>query len=166
VPAGPRLPAGPHDPLTQQELADPVPGPHQVRTDVFSGPDQVPRRLLRLGGHHHLDDFVELEQPGQMGCVAGVGLDPITRWALQLRRRRDQTRHVVAAEVAGQAEAGRTGLVDHLHRARQARDPTEDVAGIGCQSSLPDLAGGRVQPVRDDRPGMHIQPDERTILTH
>ena len=61
-----RLPAGVDDPLAQQQLAQSVTYPHQVAPGVFTGPDQVTRRLLGDRGDRDLDDLPELEQPRQV----------------------------------------------------------------------------------------------------
>jgi len=54
-----------------------MPGPHQIRAGVFPGPDQIPGRLLGLGGHPHPSQLPDVQQPGQPLGVAPVGLDPI-----------------------------------------------------------------------------------------
>jgi hypothetical protein len=41
VGASPRMAAVVHDSLTQQQLRDPMPGPHQITTDILPRPDQV-----------------------------------------------------------------------------------------------------------------------------
>jgi hypothetical protein len=87
-PAGVRLgPGGPgkDQPLGQQQLRQPMPSPHQVRAGVFSGPDQIPGRLLGHRRHPHPGQLPNVQQPGQPLSVAPVGLDPIPGWALQLR---------------------------------------------------------------------------------
>ena len=40
----PRLAVAVHDPVPQQQLRGPVPGPHQIGAAVLPGPDQVPGR--------------------------------------------------------------------------------------------------------------------------
>ena len=46
------------DPLTQQQLRDPVPGAHQITTDVLPGPDQVTSRLPLHRRHGHRDNVI------------------------------------------------------------------------------------------------------------
>ena len=56
-----------------------MPGPHQIAADIFSGPHQVPGRLLIGVGHDHFHDLIQPQQPAQMLRVLGVGFDPIPR---------------------------------------------------------------------------------------
>jgi hypothetical protein len=79
------------DPVAQQQLGEPVPGPHQVTAGVLTGPDQVPGGLLCDRGDGDRGDLVQPQQPGQVDRVFGVGLHPVTAGFLQLRRRRDLT---------------------------------------------------------------------------
>src|SRR5664279_6546825 len=79
VALGPRMPTGIQDPLAQQQFRQPMPGPHQITTDIFPGPDQIPRRLLFHARHPDLDDLIHPQQLGKMLRVSRIGLDPITR---------------------------------------------------------------------------------------
>ncbi len=51
--AGPCIPAGPDDALAKQQLAQPVPGTHQIAAGVLPGADQVPGSLLVQRGDRH-----------------------------------------------------------------------------------------------------------------
>ena len=81
---GPRITVVVDDPVTQQQLRQPVPGPHQITTAVLASTDQVASRLLIGRGDRYCGDLVESQQPGQMNRVLGVGLHPISRRLLQL----------------------------------------------------------------------------------
>ena len=121
---GPRLPAGVEDPLPQQQLRQPVPGPHQIPANVLPGPHQVPRGFLLHARHRDLGELVQLQQPSQQLSVSGIGLHPVPVRTVLLRRRTHHTRHTMIIKVAVQAVAGRAGLVTDLHRTRQASTPT------------------------------------------
>lgn len=47
VGAGPGIAAGRDQAVAQQELGEPVPGPHEIRADVLAGPHQILGCLLR-----------------------------------------------------------------------------------------------------------------------
>jgi hypothetical protein len=51
-------------PLAQQQLRQPMPGPHQVSAGVLPGPDQIPRRLLELAGYPHPGQLPDVQQTG------------------------------------------------------------------------------------------------------
>jgi hypothetical protein len=54
-----------------------MPGPHQIRTGVFAGSDQISSCLLGLGRHPHHGQLPKVPQPRQPFGIAPVGLDPI-----------------------------------------------------------------------------------------
>ena len=56
-----------------------------------------------------------------------IGLHPITRRALQLRRCRDHAPDPGRVQRPRQPEPGRPGLIGHRHRSRSLRDPGPDV---------------------------------------
>ena len=101
---GPRGAAVVHDPLPEKQFRQPVPGPHQVPADVLPGPQQIPRGLLLHTRYPDLDDLIHPQQASQMQGVPSIGLDPITRWPLQFRRRRDHTPDPRRGQLPGQAE--------------------------------------------------------------
>jgi hypothetical protein len=45
--------------LPQQQLGNPMPGPHQIAADGLAGPHQIPCRLLLKIGHDHLHNLIE-----------------------------------------------------------------------------------------------------------
>jgi hypothetical protein len=75
----PGRPAPPHPPVTQQELAQPVPRPGEITDHVGAGAAQVPYRLLPDGGDADTDQLAGAVQPGQAAAVAPVGLDLVAR---------------------------------------------------------------------------------------
>ena len=113
------LPAGVDDPLPQQQLRQPVPGPHQITAAVLARPHQIPRGLLLHRRHRHRGDLTQPQQPRQVHRIPGVGLDPIPGRALQLRRRRDHAPHPGRGQRPVQPEPGRPGLIGHRDRAGQ-----------------------------------------------
>ena len=62
-----------------------------------------------------------------------------------------------ATAIAADVRSGRRSAVDVTH---------EHLARIGAQLALPHLTGHRVKGMPCHRPGVHIQPDERTLVPH
>ena len=143
-----------------------MPDPHQITADILTGPHQIPRRLLLGIGQAYFHDLIQPQQPAQMFGILGVGFDPIPRRPGQFRWRRHRTHDPAAAEKPGQPVAGRPRLIGHLHRLRQRLQPAPNPRRIRRQSLLPHLAGVLIQCMPDHRPGVHIQPDERTLSKH
>ena len=58
-----------------------MPGPHQIATDILSGPYQVTGRLLLRRRHRDRDDLVQAQKLGQVPGIAGVlTRSPGGRW--------------------------------------------------------------------------------------
>jgi hypothetical protein len=166
VPRPPRLSAVVDDPLPQKQLRQSVPGRHQIPAAILTGPDQIPRGFLLHRGHPHRGDLANMQQPGQMPGIANVGLDPIPRWALQLRRRRHHALDPRRLQRPRQTEPRWAGLVGHRHGRRQPADPVQDLAVIRTQPVLHDFTGFPDQPARNDRSCVHIKTNTRTLMIH
>src|SRR5665648_620328 len=162
---GPRLATGVDDSLTQQQLAEPVPGAHQITTGVLTGPHQISCRLLSHRRNRHLHNLAELEQPGQVQRVLGVGLHSVPDRSLQLRRRRDQRLHSGSVQMPGQPESRRTCLIRRPPRTRQALDPRLDLPVIRDQTLPEHLTSDTIDRRSHDGSCVHIQTNTRT-LTH
>lgn len=121
---------------------------HQIAPAIFTGPDQVPGRFLLDTGNCYLHDLAQMQQPGQMPSVAGIGLDPIPRRALQLRGCRHRTLDPRPQQEPRKPEPGRAGLIDRRYRARQRPDPLQDLSVIRRQPALKHLPGLPIQPAR------------------
>jgi hypothetical protein len=143
-----------------------MPGRHQISAAVLTCPDQIPRGFLLHAGDRHRSDLTQMQQPGQMPSVAGIGLDPITGRTLQFRRCRHHTLDPRRQQRPRQPEPGRTGLIGHRNGRRQPADPVQDLAIIRGQPALPDFTGFPDQPTPDDRTRVHIQPNTRTLMPH
>jgi hypothetical protein len=52
---------------------------------AVAGTDQVTGRFLDLGRYSYRGDLAQAQQPGQVQCVPGIGLDPVPAGTLQLR---------------------------------------------------------------------------------
>src|SRR6476620_815080 len=87
--ASPGLPAGIDDALAQQQFGNPVPGTHQIATDVFPGTDQIPCSFLVRRWNSYPGDLTQLQEPGQMQRVLCVSFYPVPGRALELRWCRD-----------------------------------------------------------------------------
>ena len=108
-----------------------MPRRHHIPAAVFAGPDQIPGGFLLHAGNRHRHDLAQMQQPGQMPGVAGIGLHPIPRRPLQLRRRRHHTLDPRPNQAPGQPKPGRARLVGHRHRPRQITKPFQDLPVIG-----------------------------------
>ena len=60
--------------MPQQQLRQPVPGPHQIAAGVLPGPDQVPGGLLLYGRHPHRGDLIQPQQPRQVHAHPGASV--------------------------------------------------------------------------------------------
>jgi hypothetical protein len=116
--ACPGLPAVIDDSLTPKQFRDSVPHRHQIAPAIVAGTHQIPSSLLGGAGDRDLHDLSKMEQPGQMCGVTGIGLDPITRGALQLRRGSHPAIDTGRDQCPRQPETGRACLIGHRHRRR------------------------------------------------
>jgi hypothetical protein len=60
--------------MTQQQLGQPVPRPHQVAAQVLARADEIAQRLFLDAGDRHPVQLAGREQPHQTLGVATVGL--------------------------------------------------------------------------------------------
>ena len=84
-----------------------MPCGHQIPTTVLTGPHQIPGRLLSHAGDRHLYNLAQVQQPGQMSRIPGVGLHPIPGRSLQFRRR--STRQSIPASINARARPNPVG---------------------------------------------------------
>jgi hypothetical protein len=63
--------------LAQQELEQPVSLALNVLPGVLAATDEIPQRLLGLGGDADRGELPRPEEPRQLLGIAAVGLDPI-----------------------------------------------------------------------------------------
>lgn len=64
--------------------------PPPVTAHILSGPDQVPSRPRVRTRDRYRHDLAQVEQPGQVPGIPGIGLDPVPTGPLNRRGRRDQ----------------------------------------------------------------------------
>jgi hypothetical protein len=152
--------------VAQQQLGQPVPGAHQISAAVLAGADQVPRSLLLDGRHGDGMNLTDAQQPGQVHGVLRVGLNAVTGWALQFRRRGHNTSDPGRSQRSVQPEPGWAGFVGHRDRPVQPADPRQDVIRRRRQPRLPQLARHTIDRRSDIRSGMDIQPNTRTLNQH
>ena len=112
----PSLPAVVDDPLSQKQFRDPVP-------TVIRSPRQSSRARTRSraaswagAGNRDIHDLSQMQQPGQMRGITGIGLDPITGRSLQLRRGSHPAIDTRRDQRPRQPETRRAGLIGHRHR--------------------------------------------------
>src|SRR6476661_214013 len=161
---GPGVPSGVADALAQQQFGDPVPGAHEVTTDVFAGSDQVPGCFLCRLRNHDLGDLVQFQQPGQVQGVVPVCFHPVPGRSLELGRGGDQTIDARCPQCPGERKACWAGLVNDLDRGRECLDPGQNLAMVRCHPGPGDLTGQPVDRARDDREGVDIQAHVSTLM--
>jgi hypothetical protein len=166
VTLGPRLPVIKPDPVTQQQLREPVPGAHQIDPDLLARADQIAQCFL-LGPRH--PDRVQLagdEQPREILGVTPIGLDPIPRPARDLARRRHDALHATARELTRKPIPGRAGLIRNPRRPRQPRAEPRRLNSLAAHLKSGQLPGLDVQHRRDDLRRVHVQADDGLSLRH
>ena len=157
---------GVHVTVTQEQFRQAVAGGHQIDPGVLPRAHQVASRFLGDRGDTHADDLVHAEQPGQQQGILGVGLDPVTRWTHDLRRRRHLAADPCGDERPVQPIAGRARLVAGRHRAGQFPDPLQHHLMRRDQPRRLRLARVGIDRGRDHAPRMHVQPNTRTLCKH
>ncbi len=121
-------------------------------------------------GYPDLDDLIHPQQARQVQRVPGIGLDPITRRALQLRRRRHHTPDPRRGQLPGQPEPGRARLVGHRDRRRQLRQPRRTPPMRRATAGARDTSPVTVVQIRTPRstgrahPGRHSYAPEHRGL--
>jgi hypothetical protein len=103
------------DLVPEQELREPVPGPHQVLTDVLAGADQVAERLLGRTGDANRMELARQQQADQVLGIAAVGLDLVARSAGDLAGCGDHALDAGYVERSREPVAGRAGLIAGPH---------------------------------------------------
>jgi hypothetical protein len=105
--------------VAQQELGNPMAGPHKVTADVLAGADQVAHRLL--GGSRDADGMqaADHQQPHEPLGIAAVGLDPVLGRALDLSRGRHRAFDTPRRQLPSQPEARWPCLIGDPHGRRQ-----------------------------------------------
>jgi hypothetical protein len=112
------------DLVAKQELREPVAGSHQVLAHVFTGSDEVAKRLLGRPGDADRVKPSGHQQPDEVLGVAAVGLHLLGRAAWDLARCCDHALDPGFAQGPGEPIAGRAGLIGRFHRSlERARQP-------------------------------------------
>ena len=75
--------------VTQQQLAEPLPGAHQITADRLPGANDIAQRLLLAGRDPDRVQRVDHQQAQHPLGVALIGLDLVPGGPLDLPRRRD-----------------------------------------------------------------------------
>ena len=139
-----------------------MPGRHQIPAAVLAGPHQIPRRFLLHTRDRHRDDLAQVQQPGQMPGIAGIGLDPIPAGRCNFDGAATRQSMPCAGQEPGQPEPGRAGLIGDRHRTAAATRSNRGSRGDPGSTGARTPPGLPVQPARDHRTCVHIQPDTRT----
>jgi hypothetical protein len=154
------------DVVSQQQLAQPVPGAHQVDADVLARPDEVAQRLLLAARHAHRVQTVDHQQPHQPLGVAAVGLDAVLGGPLDLPGRRNDAVDPVRRQRPRQREPGRAGLIGDTGGSRQAAAERRHLARPADQTTHAQLTRRRIDNTSDRRRRVHVQTDPSANLGH
>src|SRR4051812_14747813 len=101
-----------------------------------------------------------------MQRIFRVGLHPLPGRAQQPRGCRDDALDVRRLQGPDQSEPRRPSLVGHPDRPGQRPQPADHLFMRGRQPRPQHLTGLHVQPTPDDRTGVNIQSDTRTLTDH
>ena len=112
-----------------------IPSRHQISPIIIAGADQIPGSLLLDRRDPDRDDLTQTQQPGQMQRVTTVGLHPIPRRTLQLRRGRDHTLDPGRRERPGEPEACWASLIRDRSWLRKPASPVQDLADLITETS-------------------------------
>ena len=155
-------------PVAQQQLGQPMPGPHQVAAAVLPGPDQVPGGLL-LHARAPRTAMTSSRRSSRARCIASrasvLTRSPAGRCSFDGAA----TSHRIPAAVSARHSPNPVGpgLVGHRHRTRQRPPPSRMIASWrGVSLRLEHLTGHPIDRRRRDRPCVHVQPNTRTLCKH
>jgi hypothetical protein len=95
----------------QKELTQPVLGAQQVCLGVIASPDQVAKSLVGLVGYPDRREVPAAQQPGQLGRIASVGLDPVAGLDGDQRGRDDHACDAHGSQLTMEGVAGWTGFI-------------------------------------------------------
>ena len=159
-----------HPSPSQQELAQPVPCPHQIQAYVIAPAAQVAHRLFVLTRGIDHRQQPRTRQLGQLAGIATIRLDSLARSDRDHRRRHHITHETELLQLTLQRVAARAGLIDAVDRApslplEPPRHATHR-AGLVCNPPLHGGAAGRDQHRHDDVLLVNVQTDERARLVH
>jgi hypothetical protein len=151
--------------MPEQQLREPVTGPHQITAGILTRPHQITRRLLLRPGHTYRGDLTEPKQPRQPLGVPSICLDPVGRRP-DPRGRRHNAADPRTGTRTRKPVAGRPRLVDDPNRRRQRLQPRDRLRGPGRHTQRPHLTAPLIDHTRDHRPSMHIKSDPATFAHH
>ena len=139
------------EPVSEQELRQPLLGADRVVARVGEGPRQIPRALAFGIGHVHLGDHAQRELHGEELRVAPVGLAAAVCGGLvHLGHGADDAVDAHRPQLAAQVKARHARLVDAFGVLGQRGCPRGDLAGLVAERP-PD----RLARFRDKRAGLH-----------
>src|SRR5215213_2639254 len=129
-----------------------MPRAHQIRAQILTAANQVAQLLLLGRWDPDQPQVAGGEQPREADRIALVGLDPITRPALDVARRADRHLDPLRPRPAHQAIAGRPRLIDRPQWPPQLAQHVEH------------LQRAADHPARAHLPGNVIEHRERARL--
>ena len=143
--------------------------PQLVGLGVVAGTDEIAQRLTRLVGDPDRCEVAAAQQPGELGRVAAVGLDPVAGLGRDERRRDDDALDAQRRELAVERVAGRAGLVRDAQPGVRPAEPVDEpvdrcglVGDLAMIFRVAERAGHRNR----DRRLVHVELDEPRTLIH
>jgi hypothetical protein len=139
---------------------------HEIAAAILDRADHVTKLLVSDAGHKREAQLAGGQQPGEALSVALVGLHAVARRARDLAGRDDT--HVDAAlrRRTGQPEAGRPGLINRAHPARQRRQELRDLHRRHPQPHATKLTGCHIQHRRMRLRRVDVESHHRHTLRH
>ena len=151
--------------MAQQQLGQPVAGPHQIDANLLARACQIARRLKRRRWHCHRRERAGHQLAQQMLGVLAVVLVTVTARTRRLARRDHLATHPRSRSCPIEPKARRARLIASVHRARQAGQPLNDrlhpptPKPPATQLATPNIKRSSMHPARVD---IHRRPCHRS----
>ena len=154
------------DVVAQQQLAQSLPGAHQITSDSLPGADDIAQRLLLAARDPDRVQSVDHQQAQHPLGVALIGLDLIRGRPLDLPRRRDHTPNPGRVQRPRQPVAGRPRLIRGARRTRQRAAELDHLARRPRQPARAQLARLAIDHHSEHRARVHVKTNPTANLRH
>lgn len=144
-------------------------GPEEILLRVGASADEIAQGLARLVGHPDCGEVAAAEQPGELGRVTAVGLDPIAGLGRDERGGDDDALDPKRGELALEGVAGRPGFIGDREAGIRHPEPVDELSdGRRIVRDLAVILGLAEWPGHRDRDRclVNVKPDKPRTLTH
>jgi hypothetical protein len=164
---GPRLSRPrPDQPAAQQELADPVPGAHQIAAQILTRPHQITQRLELGRGDQHRPKLAGRVKPCELQRVTHICFDPVTGLTRDRARRANHHLNTSRTRRTRQRKSRGPRLIDRAHLPGKRPKPLNRRRRGSRQLRLPHLTRPQHHRGRGRLPNVHIKPSETDTVRH